>query len=89
MLYPTTVTVHICTIIVANVQICTFLHPQMWVVLEENCVNFVTFCILEGLVWMLRMLFYTILHELIWMFLRVGWKKNVGFIVFAILDGQM
>ena len=40
-------------VIVANMQIYTFLHQLMWVVLKDNCVNFITFCILVALVWML------------------------------------
>ena len=41
------ITVHICTVTVTSVQIYTFLHPLVWVVLEENCANFDTFCILQ------------------------------------------
>ena len=41
--------VYIYTVTVANVQICTFIHPLVWEVLEHDCVNFITFCIIEEL----------------------------------------
>ena len=42
-----TVTVHICTVTVASVQIYILLHPLVWATLEENCANFDIFCILQ------------------------------------------
>ena len=33
---------------VASVKIYTFLHPLIWVFLEENYVNFDTFCIIHN-----------------------------------------
>ena len=55
LLCPATVTVYICTVTIVSVPIYTFIHPLMWVVLEENCATFDTFCILEALVWMLSL----------------------------------
>ena len=43
-----TVTVHICTVIVAFVQKCTILHPLMWVFFEPKCVKGLPFSILQN-----------------------------------------
>ena len=42
-----TVTVHICTVIVAIVYLYTSLHPLMWVIFCSNCVKVVSFSILH------------------------------------------
>ena len=42
-----TVTVHICTVIVAILYLYTSLHPLMWVIFCSNCVKLVTFFILH------------------------------------------
>ena len=42
-----TVTVHICTVIVAIMYLYTSLHPLMWVIFCLNCVKLVTFSILH------------------------------------------
>ena len=34
-----TLTVHICTVIVAIVHLCTILHPLMWVFFGSKCVK--------------------------------------------------
>ena len=39
---------YIYTVTVASVKIYTFLHPLIWVFLEENYVNFDTFCIIHN-----------------------------------------
>ena len=52
------VTMYIYTVTVANVQICTFIHPLVWEVLEHDCVNFIAFFIIEELMWMLLEHFY-------------------------------
>ena len=56
--WKVTVTMYIYTVTVANVQICTFIHPLVWEVLEHDCVNFIAFCIIEELMWMLLEHFY-------------------------------
>ena len=50
-----TVIMHICTIIVANVQICILLEALMWSIFEVKCVNLCLF------------LLYKTLHPLMWM----------------------
>ena len=40
------VTVHICTVTVTIVQICTIMHKLMWVFFCSNCVKLITFFIL-------------------------------------------
>ena len=42
-----TVTMHICTITIANVQISTLLEALMWSIFEAKCVKFVSFYIIE------------------------------------------
>ena len=42
-----TVSVHICTVTVANVQIRTILETLMWSIFEAKCVKFVSFCIVQ------------------------------------------
>ena len=39
---------YIYTVTVTSVKIYTFLHPLIWVFLEENYVNFDTFCIIHN-----------------------------------------
>ena len=43
-----TVAVHICTVIVAIVHLCTILHPLMWVFFCSECVKSVSFFILHN-----------------------------------------
>ena len=43
-----TVTVHICTITVAIIHLCTILHPLMWVFFCSKCVKSVSFFILHN-----------------------------------------
>ena len=38
-----TITVHICTVTVANVQICTLLEALMLSIFETKCIKFVSF----------------------------------------------
>ena len=40
LLYIAKITMYIYMVTVASVQMYTFLHPLMWVILEENYVNF-------------------------------------------------
>ena len=42
-----TVTVHICTVTVAFVYLCTTLHQLMWVFFWPKCVKWRSFCIIE------------------------------------------
>ena len=42
-----TVTVHICMVTVANVQICTLLEALMWSIFEAKCVKLVSFSITQ------------------------------------------
>ena len=42
-----TVTMHICTITVVIVHLCTILHPLMWVFFWPKCVKWRDFCILK------------------------------------------
>ena len=46
-----TVTVHICTVTVAFVHLCTILHPLMWVFFWSKCVKWVTFYVLQDYPW--------------------------------------
>ena len=45
--YTATVTVYICTVIVANVSICTILEGLMWKIFGVKCVKLVVFCVLQ------------------------------------------
>ena len=38
---------HISTVTVAIVHLCTILHPLMWVFFGSKCVKLLTFCILQ------------------------------------------
>ena len=42
-----TVTVHICTVTVTNMQICIFLKALMWSIFEAKCVKLVSFSITQ------------------------------------------
>ena len=46
-IYTAIVTVHICTVTVANVYICTIIEGLMWSKFKRYCVNFVSFSILH------------------------------------------
>jgi len=37
----------ICTVTVANVQICTLLEALMWSIIETKCIKFVSFSIMQ------------------------------------------
>ena len=43
-----TITMHICTVTVAIVHLCTILHPLMWVFFWLKCVKLITFFILHN-----------------------------------------
>ena len=43
-----TITVHICTVTVALVHLCTILHPLMFVFFCSKCIKSVTFSILQN-----------------------------------------
>ena len=43
-----TMTVHICTVIVAIVHKCTIMHKLVWVFFSSNCVKSATFSILHN-----------------------------------------
>ena len=45
-----TVTMHICSVTIALLHICTILHPLMWVFFWLKYVKLTTFCILYNFV---------------------------------------
>ena len=48
IVYTAIVTMYICIVTIANVQICTVLECLVWKIFEAKCVKFVTFCILQS-----------------------------------------